>query len=524
MRAARRGARTTRPPASVGPSGFQGWRSAAVPSAPGSRLAHLRSPSPDLPVWTLLNRPVEDADDRPLQDNSSKTANGSRATSQRTRHIVLGCPLCGNCSSPTDREIAIRVFRAATELGLRHGRRLHLRRPLLAAPLQGRRVVPDRPAEGRRAGQGRTSTSTRIIAVAQGARRRRDPPRATGSSPRTPSFARACEDERHHVRRPDAGAARDVRRQDRRQAARDEGGRADRPRHRARRSTDADDVKKAAKEIGYPAHHQGQLRRRRARDARRRRTPTSCAGKLEEAQREAGAAFGRPEVFLERYIAPRQAHRGADPRRHARQPRAPLGARLLGAAPAPEGRRDRAEHQPAAASCAQRHLRRRRAALPGGRATATPAPSSSSSTSTRDEFFFIEVNPRIQVEHTVTEVVTGIDLVKSQILVAQGHKLHEPPLEHPAAGRDRDAAASRSSAASRPKTRRTTSSPTTAGITTYRSPGGFAIRLDGGNGFGGAVITPYFDSLLVKLHDLGRDVRRGVKRRTARCASSASAA
>jgi pyruvate carboxylase len=47
------------------------------------------------------------------------------------------------------------------------------------------------------------------------------------------------------------------------------------------------------------------------------------------------------------------------------------------------------------------------------------------------EFFFIEVNPRIQVEHTVTEVVTGIDLVKSQILVAQGYKLHEAPLNIP---------------------------------------------------------------------------------------------
>ena len=54
----------------------------------------------------------------------------------------------------------------------------------------------------------------------------------------------------------------------------------------------------------------------------------------------------------------------------------------------------------------------------------------------KHEFFFIEVNPRIQVEHTVTEVVTGIDLVKSQILVAQGHKLHEAPLNIPHAGED----------------------------------------------------------------------------------------
>ena len=62
-------------------------------------------------------------------------------------------------------------------------------------------------------------------------------------------------------------------------------------------------------------------------------------------------------------------------------------------------------------------------------------------------------------------------------------------------------------------------------ITTYRSAGGFAVRLDGGNGFGGAVITPYFDSLLVKVTTWGTTLEEAVAaRRTARCASSASAA
>jgi len=58
-------------------------------------------------------------------------------------------------------------------------------------------------------------------------------------------------------------------------------------------------------------------------------------------------------------------------------------------------------------------------------------PSNFSTTLISQKWYFIEVNPRIQVEHTVTEMVTGIDLVRSQILVAQGHKLHEPPMALP---------------------------------------------------------------------------------------------
>ena len=89
----------------------------------------------------------------------------------------------------------------------------------------------------------------------------------------------------------------------------------------------------------------------------------------------------------------------------------------------------------------ERDLRRGRASCAKQRIITTPARSNFCSMSTRGEFYFIEVNPRIQVEHTVTEVVTGIDIVKSQILVAQGHKLHEAPLNISAAGEDRDAAA-----------------------------------------------------------------------------------
>jgi pyruvate carboxylase len=129
----------------------------------------------------------------------------------------------------------------------------------------------------------------------------------------------------------------------------------------------------------------------------------------------------------------------------------------------------------------------------------------------RDEFFFIEVNPRIQVEHTVTEVITGIDLVRSQILVADGHRLHEAPLGIP----PQDGIGRRGVAL---QCRITTEDPEQhfvpdyGRITTYRSAGGFAVRLDGGNGFAGAVITPFFDSLLVKVTTWGSTLEESAGR------------
>ena len=128
------------------------------------------------------------------------------------------------------------------------------------------------------------------------------------------------------------------------------------------------------------------------------------------------------------------------------------------------------------------------------------------------EWFFIEVNPRIQVEHTVTEMVTGIDIVRAQIQVAQGHALHGAEIESAARRTRSRCTATRCSAASRPKTRPTTSCPITARSHTYRSPAGFGIRLDGGSAYGGAVITPYYDSLLVKITAWGRDFQHACQR------------
>jgi pyruvate carboxylase len=114
------------------------------------------------------------------------------------------------------------------------------------------------------------------------------------------------------------------------------------------------------------------------------------------------------------------------------------------------------------------------------------------------QWFFIEMNPRIQVEHTVTEVITGIDLVQAQILIAGGHKLTEPPLELPPQDRipRRGYALQCRVTTEDPENKFT---PDYGRILAYRSTGGFGLRLDGGMGYAGAVITPFYDSLLVKV-------------------------
>src|SRR4051812_11310038 len=115
-----------------------------------------------------------------------------------------------------------------------------------------------------------------------------------------------------------------------------------------------------------------------------------------------------------------------------------------------------------------------------------------------NDFYFIEVNPRIQVEHTVTELVTGIDIVQTQILVAEGHELHGPIIGIPVQEKIK---LNGFAIQSRVTTEDPLNNfmPDTGKIMAYRSGGGFGVRLDAGNGFQGAVITPYYDSLLVKL-------------------------
>ncbi len=115
-----------------------------------------------------------------------------------------------------------------------------------------------------------------------------------------------------------------------------------------------------------------------------------------------------------------------------------------------------------------------------------------------DEFFFIEVNPRVQVEHTITEMITGIDIVKTQILVADGANLFDERVSMP----QQEEIQTLGYAI---QCRITTEDPSndfmpdSGTIIAYRSSGGFGVRLDAGDGFQGAEISPYYDSLLVKL-------------------------
>ncbi len=128
-----------------------------------------------------------------------------------------------------------------------------------------------------------------------------------------------------------------------------------------------------------------------------------------------------------------------------------------------------------------------------------------------NQFFFIEVNPRIQVEHTVTEEVTGIDLVKSQILVAQGTALSDPEIGMP----DQDSVRTVGYAM---QCRVTTEDPQNGfvpdygRVSHYRSASGMGIRLDAGSAFSGAVVNPFYDSLLVKVTARGRRFTDAVNR------------
>lgn len=268
------------------------------------------------------------------------------------------------------------------------------------------------------------------------------------------------------------------------------------------------EAKAAAKEVGYPIIIKASFGGG-GRGMRIVQHADELAAKLEEAQREAGSTFGRAAVFLERYLS-KTKH---------------IEVQVLG------DRHGNLVHLwERDCSVQRRHQKvveiapsvnlspdfRRRICEAAVRLCRSVGYESAGTVeflvdTERSQYYFIEVNPRIQVEHTVTEMVTGIDLVRSQILIGQGFRLHEAPMSvpHQADVEARGVAL---------QCRITTEDPENqfipdyGRITTYRSSGGFAVRLDGGNGFGGAVITPYFDSLLVKMTTWGTTLDEAVRR------------
>ncbi|MFL6450266.1 MAG: pyruvate carboxylase [Bryobacteraceae bacterium] len=225
-------------------------------------------------------------------------------------------------------------------------------------------------------------------------------------------------------------------------------------------------------------------------------SPAEFKQKLQEASQEAGAAFGNNAVFLERYIR-RAKHveiqiigdqQGNIVHLYERdcsvQRRHQKVVEIAPAIGLPE--RVRRELANAAVKLGQ-------AANYYNAGTVEFLVDAET-----HDWYFIEVNPRIQVEHTVTEVITGIDIVRTQVLVAQGASLFGSEISMPA-----QALIPLHGTAL--QCRVTTEDPANnfrpdyGKVSTYRSPAGFGIRLDAASAYGGAVISPFYDSLLVKV-------------------------
>lgn len=220
---------------------------------------------------------------------------------------------------------------------------------------------------------------------------------------------------------------------------------------------------------------------------------------LQRAQSEAGAAFGSAAVFVEKYIErPRHIEVQVLADRHGQV------VHLFERDCSVQRRHQKVvEIAPSLAlGTAQREEICQAAVRLAGRIGYVGAGTVEFLLAPDGRFYFLEVNPRLQVEHTVTEVITGIDIVQAQIHIAEG-----TPLSDAAIGITNQAAVAARGYAI--QCRITTEDaangfvPDTGRIVAYRSAGGFGLRLDGGSGHAGAVITPHYDSLLVKVTSWG---------------------
>ncbi|OLZ58810.1 pyruvate carboxylase [Amycolatopsis keratiniphila] len=269
-------------------------------------------------------------------------------------------------------------------------------------------------------------------------------------------------------------------------------------------SSDVDALIAAAEEIGFPVFVKA-VAGGGGRGMRRVQDPAQLRESIEAAAREAESAFGDPTVFIEKAVVePRHIEvqilaDGAGNVIHLYERDCSVQRRhqkVVELAPAPNLPSELRDRICADAVKFARQIGYRNA-------------GTVEFLLDRDgNHVFIEMNPRIQVEHTVTEEVTDVDLVQSQLRIASGETLDD-------LGLSQDTVYLRGAAL---QCRITTEDPAngfrpdTGMISAYRSPGGSGIRLDGGTAFAGTEISAHFDSLLVKLSCRGRDFKTAVGR------------
>src|SRR3954453_2403472 len=269
-------------------------------------------------------------------------------------------------------------------------------------------------------------------------------------------------------------------------------------------STDVDELVAAAQEVGFPVFVKA-VAGGGGRGMRRVEDPAQLRESIEAAAREAASAFGDSTVFLEKAVVePRHIEvqilaDGAGNIIHLYERDCSVQRRhqkVVELAPAPNLDPELRDRICADAVKFARQIGYRNAG------------TVEFLLDKQGNHVFIEMNPRIQVEHTVTEEVTDVDLVQSQLRIASGETLDD-------LGLSQDKIYLRGAAL---QCRITTEDPAngfrpdTGMISAYRSPGGSGIRLDGGTAFSGTEISAHFDSLLVKLTCRGRDFKTAVGR------------
>ena len=387
-------------------------------------------------------------------------------------------------------EIAIRAFRAAYELGAR---------TVAVFPYEDRwsehRLKADEAYEiGERGHPVRAYLDPdAIVAVAVRAGRRRGLPRLRLPE-REPGARRGVRERRHHLHRADQRRAHP----DRQQGARDRGGQGGRrtdpgqrrAEHRPRRAG------RVGAGLPYPLFVKA-VAGGGGRGMRRVDDPEDLRDAVETCMREAEGAFGDPTVFIEQAVV--------DPRHIEVQILADGAGNVihLFERDCSVQRRHQKVVEIAPAPHLDPELRERMCADAVRFATEIGYRNAGTVEFLLDpdgNYVFIEMNPRIQVEHTVTEEITDVDLVQAQLRIASGETLAD-------LGLSQDGIQVRGAAL---QCRITTEDPAnnfrpdTGVITTYRSPGGGGVRLDGGTTYTGAEVSAHFDSMLSKLTCRGR--------------------